>query len=546
MTDDPLGDPVPEPWPDLLPIEGPPLPELDLDGVPDPLAKMVEATSRALEVPPELPFALGITAVSALLIGRVVIEVDDGWVERPGLYTATILDPAERKTPALRLMTGVLDEYQARRVAEEEAAIAQRRSERQVIEREVEQARRYVAKARDQERGQRGDQKTQKLFDRVAEEEHLAQLVRRLVEFPEPVEFCLLTEDATPEALILYLNEHGRIAVLSDEGGLFDVLAGRYSNSGAANLDVVLTGYTGGPVRGRRVGSDGVGRRWQIPDVSMALGFAVQPDVLAAVMENRQMVRRGFAQRFLFLLPAGRVGRRRGDTKAVPESVQRAWRSRLIELAGTPDSPPYPPEPGPEGGSGGYGGESQGSHAVSLSSGAREVVRSLAAVTEARMTPEGDLFAIRGWGGKLVGTLCRVAAAFHFIRHGVGGVGEPVDERDMTTAAGLADLFAAHARRAFRLPDSGRLPVADVRRVTRWIERRPEVQVFTARDVFQDVHNPDGAFPQIDELTPVLRRLADHGWIRELPDSRPAGTPGRPPSPRYQVNPKIHAERTGD
>ena len=67
----------------------------------------------------------------------------------------------------------------------------------------------------------------------------------------------LWTGDVTPERLQNLLAEHGeRMSVLSDEGGIFEIMSGLYNN-GQANIDVFLKGHAGSSVRvdrgGRRI-----------------------------------------------------------------------------------------------------------------------------------------------------------------------------------------------------------------------------------------------------------------------------------------------------
>jgi hypothetical protein len=53
----------------------------------------------------------------------------------------------------------------------------------------------------------------------------------------------------TPETLAVMMRQQdGRMGVISPEGGLFAILAGRYS-SGTPNLDLVLKAWSGDPVR---------------------------------------------------------------------------------------------------------------------------------------------------------------------------------------------------------------------------------------------------------------------------------------------------------
>ena len=47
------------------------------------------------------------------------------------------------------------------------------------------------------------------------------------------------------------------------------------------------------------------------------------------------------------------------------------------------------------------------------------------------------------------------------------------------------------------------------------------------------------SFKRVDEIQPVLDFLEDYGYIFQQPVMVKANT-GRPPLPRYTVNPKIH------
>jgi hypothetical protein len=59
----------------------------------------------------------------------------------------------------------------------------------------------------------------------------------------------LWVQDVTPEKLAVMMAEQGeRIALLSDEGGVFDLLAGLYSK-GIPNLDLFLQAHSGSGVR---------------------------------------------------------------------------------------------------------------------------------------------------------------------------------------------------------------------------------------------------------------------------------------------------------
>lgn len=143
----------------------------------------------------------------------------------------------------------------------------------------------------------------------------------------------LLADDTTPEALVsLMAANDGRMGIVSDEGGIFDVIAGRY-NSGKVNMDVFLKAYTGGYLR-----VDRQGRPSEViehPTLTMLL--MVQPVVLEAIMGNHDFAGRGFLARPLYSLPVSTVGHRAYDTPPIPTQTENAYSDMLVQLLSIPE-----------------------------------------------------------------------------------------------------------------------------------------------------------------------------------------------------------------
>ena len=83
----------------------------------------------------------------------------------------------------------------------------------------------------------KGDAKSQREAGELA-----AELTRNR----EPVMPQLIVDGATAEKLGIILEEQrGRIASMSPEGGVFDLMAGLYSKNGIPQFDVYLKGHSG-------------------------------------------------------------------------------------------------------------------------------------------------------------------------------------------------------------------------------------------------------------------------------------------------------------
>jgi hypothetical protein len=103
----------------------------------------------------------------------------------------------------------------------------------------------------------------------------------------------------------------------------------------------------------------------------------------------------------------------------------------------------------------------------------------------------------------------------------------------LSLVSGVDAALVEHARAVFDL--MGADPrTHDARWLLDWISRTNQAQ-FTRRDAH--VAAPRGRFPKATNLDPALSLLEEHGYLRRV-DADPSGPKGgRPPSPRFLVNP---------
>jgi replicative DNA helicase len=85
------------------------------------------------------------------------------------------------------------------------------------------------------------------------------------------------------------------------------------------------------------------------------------------------------------------------------------------------------------------------------------------------------------------------------------------------------------------------LRVDDARWLLDWIKRTGQAQS-SRRDAHQAAR---GRFRKAADLEPALSPLEEHGWLRRV-DADPVGVKGgRPPSPRFLLNP-LHPDGVGE
>jgi hypothetical protein len=310
------------------------------------------------------------------------------------------------------------------------------------------------------------------------------------------------------------LAVYGRIALLSPEGDVFDQMAGRYNQAAGPNLGVYLKGHAGDLLK--------VDRRGRPPEYverpCLTIGLTVQPEVLRSLASRPGFGGRGLLARFLYSLPESLVGRRQAGAPPVPPGVADRYTLELQALAASLAVP---------------AGDDGGPALLTLDQAAGELLLGFERDLEPRLAAgSGDLAHLAGWAAKLAGATCRLAGLLHLAGHLRDGWARPINADTFAGAARLADYLVDHARAVFDL--MGADPrVDDARWLLDWISRTNLTQ-FTRRDAHVAAR---GRFPKATNLDPALSLLEEHGYLRRV-DADPSGPKGgRPPSPRFLVNP---------
>jgi hypothetical protein len=278
-------------------------PAFPVRALPGWLADYVQAEATATQTPTDLAGMLVLSVLAAAAAGLAEVAVRRGWREPLNLYTAVGMSPGSRKSAVVRDVTRPLLELERELVDAKAAAILEAGTARKVAERAADQAQAVAGKAAaDQTAAGKAaaDQAQAALADAI-------DAARRAAGIQVPAMPRLLVDDATPEALASLLAEQGgRIALLSPEGDVFDMMAGRYAQGGGPNLGVYLKGHAADPLR--------VDRKGRPPEhvdrPALTVGLAVQPEVLRQIADRPGFRGRGLLARFLWSLPAGTVGRR--------------------------------------------------------------------------------------------------------------------------------------------------------------------------------------------------------------------------------------------
>ena len=189
--------------------------------------------AEATQTDPAMPATSALSALSACTGGHAEIEIRRGWREPLCLYTATIAAPGERKSAVQMFMTRPIHEVERQLVADGAADRMAAEERKQVATKAVERQRNTAARAE-------GDDAQRR---RSSEAIGAAQIADGIEVPPIP---RLLADDITPEAAASLLAEQGgRLAIISAEGGIFDIIAGPLLTEGDPQHGPVAQGPLG-------------------------------------------------------------------------------------------------------------------------------------------------------------------------------------------------------------------------------------------------------------------------------------------------------------
>ena len=241
------------------------IPTFPVDSLPEPIAKMVGAVSHATQTDPAMAATSALSALAACCGGHAEIEIRPGWREPLCIYAATIAKPGERKSAVQMMMVRPLLDIEAELISGGLAARTEAETRKQVAAKAAERQRHAAAEADDP------DDRDKLLADAIS-----AAAFAEAIEVPAIPR--LVADDITPEAAgTLLAEQNGRLAIISAEGGIFDIIAGRYSK--LPNMDLWLKGHSGDPVKIDRKNRPPE----YIPGPAITLGLMIQPSVLDAI-----------------------------------------------------------------------------------------------------------------------------------------------------------------------------------------------------------------------------------------------------------------------
>lgn len=442
------------------------LPSFPVECLPVSLKEYSAAVAKNIQVPIDMTAAAALAVAAICVQGKFEVNVKPGWNEPLNLYIVETANPSERKSPVVKAMTYPLYRYTKQYNEEQAVEISEYRTRHNILQAAVNRLTDQASKGK-------------------ADTEEVLEKERELMELEKhPVKpLRLLADDATPEALTSLMAENnGKMAVISSEGGLFDMAAGQYNDH--VNIDVLLKAFTGDSIMIDRKGRPSE----QIDRPCLTMLLTVQPSVLNTVMENETFRGRGFLARILYTLPRSMVGQRRFETEPVPHLVREGYEVLLNALLSI-SVPEFPEQ-------------------IRLSKPAYLEAKQFAEALEKQLPDE--LEELQDWAGKYHGQVMRVAGILHCCRYDKDAAKYPIDLETMQAAERIGEYFLSHAKVAFQimgLLDSK--TVKDAKYILKRLETVNDNEI-SKRGLIRMCM---GRFPSAEDMDPGLKELEERGYI---------------------------------
>jgi hypothetical protein len=475
-------------WEQPIPFRNMDLPMFPIDELP------MYVKNYACEVAETTQTSIDMSGVASLAIlalciqGKFRIKGKQNWIEPLNLYTLVVAPPAERKSAVVSLMSEPIKEYENSENERLAPSIEQSKIEKQILQNRKKALESKAAK-------NPGDYSLE-----------IQALSEEISEFKEIKPCRLFCDDITPEKLTGVLSDnHGRAAILSAEGGIFDIMAGRYA--GSSNIDVFLKAHAGDSIRVDRQSRQSE----YIKNPAMTTLIFSQPSVMGSLMENSTFQGRGLCARFLYSIPTSTVGKRKFGSNPITEATAASYHNIInLLLNYNPDEP----------------------RIISLAPEAYKLLEAYAEKFEPMLKDE--LSDIADWAGKFIGTVLRIAGLLYIADC------MPLNDTDILTvpknimqnAIIIGEYFLEHAKAAYQMMGADET-AEHCRYILRQMQKSPSENI-GLRDIMRFCRK----FKTAEQALIPINRLCEYDYLREA-QTEYSGK-GRPQTKTWEVNPKAY------
>lgn len=465
---------------DIIPLAPtkPPL-TFPMDSLPNGIREYTEHIAKAVQVHPDMPAALALSALAACVQGKTRISITPEWNEELNLYIAVIAEPGERKSAVFSALTKPINDYVNNYNNKHAKDISAYRN-----------------------RLARPESHKNSLISTNATDNEINEIQAEILHLKEnPItEMRLIANDCTAEAIasVMAVN-NDKIAILSDEG-VFDIMAGLYSN-GKANINIYLKSYDGFPILIDRKSSGSI----KLHRPLITFGICCQPTVMTDFLEDKRFTGKGLAQRFLYCQPPSLCGKRTLSAFPADIKIKENYSAVIQKLLSLPNS----------------------NNTLSLSPDAFELFSKYYDEIETKIAQQGKYSLSRTFLSKLPGKTARICGIFHMCEHSCS---ELIDINEMSKAIETARYFDSQNEQIFN--SNADIDIAEyvADRITANAKKDNRSE-YRARDIKRFCQKYKAK--EIDEALIILE---EHKYISFMPDD-----PKKPNRQYgiYHINPRL-------
>lgn len=467
-----------------------------VDCLPGGVRQYTVAVSESLQVPADMVASFVFAVLSLCIQGKYSIRVKADWVETLNLYVLVVARPSERKSPTLKEVFKPVFRYVKEENERRKSEISEYEIKKRILSGKLKNIQDTLSKP------------TSKAKYTVQD---AVDCQKELDELEEVTKLQMILDDVTPEALVKAMKANSeKMGIISAEGGIFGMMAGRYSNN--TNIDIFLKSYSGEYFSSVRVGSGGI----TLENPLLTVCLAAQPQLIADIMDNKEFRGRGLLARFLYSIPNSMVGSRTYRSKPIDQLIRADYENLVEELLNIPDLTGF-------------------ERVIRLSPEADALSEQYNQWIERQLTDE--LEEIEDWAGKLHGNTMRIAGILHVVKHKSNAINVLLEEDTMKSAIEIGKYYLEHSKQAFDIMGlSDPQEVKDAKYIISRIDsnsKNSKVRFISKRDAFDLCK---GHFGTVEEMEPGLKCLEEHGYIAIKPEKSGRGRP----SEKIYINPEYY------
>ena len=483
-------------WDEIISLDEVVLPAFPIDALPEVLRNYVSDVAESTQTPIDMAGVAALALMSIAMQPRYKVIGKADWEEQLSLYCMIVAEPSDRKSAVFNQIIKVIQSFEAEYNEHHSIDVLKSQEEHASLEK------RYKKATKDYENGKI----TKDEYDEAFRKYSTHKLIK-------PISLTL--DDVTSESLTNEIeSQDGCIALVSSEGGIFDIISGSYTNF--PNIDIFLKGYSGDFIKVSRIGRPSL----YVKNPRLTILLTVQPKVLESVVNNGTFTGRGLSARFLYSVPKSLVGSRKFETKPINFDNKKRFSDLIHEILKEPKS---------------------STTYITLSNDAYSLLKDYYEEFESRLIT--DLKDIGGWAGKLVGNILRISAlitrarnikydAFLYTPSTDDSAEWMVQKEDMESAIKLGNYFLEHARYAFDFMDDN----TTKKQALNFLEKLKASKVNEIS--FREASRMCKFMNKKENATAVINLLSDYGYLREKRGTSRAHNKGI----IYEVNPAIYDE----